>query len=383
MIDIHEMTVLIVDDMPSMCKFVHKMMRTVGYGGQFLFANDGKGALDILKKEPVDLLMLDYSMPEMSGGELLSIIREDRNLRDMPVIMVTAEATMEYVAEIGEIEVDAYIIKPITVKVLEEKVAEVIENDNNPPPMVVHLKNSRRFEEEGDLDSAIDEARKAMDANPNATRPIRELGYFHYLKGDLKEAEKWLLNAAELNQLDVFAFHYLGEIYIKFRDIEKAAYYLEKAMKISPRHLDRGINFGKTLVQMELIPKAVQVFEKTLELSGSTPELIEEVADFCMMNGVNEYAVKLLESIIIEQPKRADLLFKLGMTLENLSEIKKAITYLNRASEIDKENVNIKIHLARDYLSLQKPILAEKPLKEIIHINPENELARELLKQCA
>ncbi len=383
MIDLFEMTVLIVDDMPSMTKFVHKMMRTIGYGKEFFFAHNGRDALDILQKENIDLILLDYNMPEMPGNEVLSRIRDDRLRRDTPVIMVTAEAYSDFVAEIGESEIDAYILKPITMQVLGEKIAEVIDKVNNPPPMIYHLKKARAHEDEGDLAMAIQEAQLAMESNPNVTRPIRELGYYYYKMNELEDAEKWLLKAATMNDLDVFAFHYLGEIYLKKKKIEKAAYYLDKAMRISPRHLDRGINFGKTLIRMKMIPKALQVFDRTLELSGSTPELQEEIAEFCMENNIDEYAVRLLESLITVQPKRADLMFKLGKTLEKLNETSRAVSYLVKAGEIDKENVDIKIHLAKDYLTLKKPILAERPLREIINANPDNELAKELLKQCA
>ena len=101
----------------------------------------------------------------------------------------------------------------------------------------------------------------------------------------MTKAEK---KAAEANNLDVFAFHYLGEIYLKRENIEKASYYLEKAMRISPRHIERGISFAKILVTMDAVPKAIQVFDKTLELSGSTLEMREEIADYCIENNVNE-----------------------------------------------------------------------------------------------
>ena len=153
-------------------------------------------------------------------------------------------------------------------------------------------------------------------------------------------------------------------------------------MRISPRHLSRGINFGKTLVQMKMISRAIEVFDQALELSGSTMELREEIADFCIEAGASEYAAKLLESIIKERPKRADLLFKLGKALENLGNIKKAITYLVRADGMDKKNIDIKLHLAKDYLSLDKPIFAEKALKKALKINPNNLIAKELLRQC-
>ncbi len=382
MIDIHEMTIMIVDDMVSMTKSIHNMLKIIGYGGRYLFAYTGEEAWKLLQEEPVDLILLDFNLPGMNGAEFLSLIRENRDLRDTPVIMVTAEAYSDYVAEVGESEIDAYLLKPVTVKMLEERVSQVVEKCNNPPPMIFHLKRAKACEEGGDLDGAIIEAELAMKANPNVTRPMRELGYYYYLKNDLKRAEKWLLKAAKLNYLDVFAFHYLGELYLKLNDIPKAAEYFEKAMKISPRHLERGINFGKTLIRMRMIPDATKIFDKVFELSGSTPELREEIADYCIQKGVDAYAAKLLEIVIKEQPNRPDLLFKLGETLERTGDMKKAVNYLVKSTAQDGENMNARIHLARDYLALGKPMLAEKPLREVLEKFPNNELAKELLKQC-
>lgn len=382
MIDLQEMNVLLVDDMPSMTKFVHKMMRNLGFGKEFFMAHSGREALEILAAEKIDIILLDYNMPVLSGSDVLNHIREDRKLRELPVVMVTAEAYSDFVAEIGESEVDAYILKPITVQVLEEKIRQVVEKINNPAPMDYHLKMAREFEDIGDSESAIIEVKLAMEANPNATKPIRELGYIYYTIDDLEEAKIWFEKAANLNKLDVFSFHYLGQIYLKQDNIEKALYYLDRAMKISPRHLERGIDFAKTLVRMGKKKKAIEVFNMALELSSATSELKEDIIGYCIENDLTEYSVKLLEGLVYEQPKRADLLFKLGKQLEKINEISRAVTHLTRASQLDKENIEIRIHLGKDYLALKKPMLAERPLKEALKIQPENESAQELLKQC-
>ena len=383
MIYINEMTVLIVDDAITMCKSINSLMKGLGYGKEFFYANNGKDALKILRKEPVDLIMLDYHMPGMSGAEVLSEIRGDRDLRDLPVIMITGEVYRDYVAEAAESEIDAYILKPLNIKVLDQKVSFIIEKANNPPPMIYHLKKALIFEEEGDIAAALNEAGLAMDASPNSSRPVRDLGYYYFKNDMFREAEKWLLKAAKMNHMDVFAFHYLGELYLKINDIEKAHRYFEKAMEISPRHLTRGISFGKTLVHRKMIPKAVQVFKDVMKISGRSVDLTEEIADFCKdKDGVSEYAVKLLETTIRENPKRTDLFFKLGQALETSGDIKEAIIYLIKASEIYEENIEIKIHLAKDYLSLGKPIFAENVLKKATKLDPSHREAKELLKQC-
>ncbi len=382
MIDIHKMIVLIVDDMISMCRSIHTMMKLIGYGQNFFYANSGQEALDMLRKESIDLVLLDYNMPGMTGAEVLGHIRENRDLRDLSVLMVTAHARGDYVAEAAESEVDAYILKPLTVKLLEEKISLVVEKANNPPPMVEHLRKAMNFEDEGDIDAAVEEAKLAMEADPHSSRPIRKLGYYYFEKNDLKEAERWLLKAAEMNHLDVVAFHYLGELYLKANDIEKAQHYFEKAMRISPRHLSRGINFGKTLVQRKMIPRAIQVFDEALKLSGSTLELREEIAGFCIDAEVKEYAARLLESILKEKPDRTDLFFRLGVTLEEIGKNSKALDYLTKAEKRDRDNIDIKMHIAKNYLALGKPIRAKKLLKEILRADPENEEASHLLRLC-
>jgi len=382
MIDIAEMTILIVDDMPNMVGTLRNIMRVLDYGKRCISANDGGEAWRLLKKEQIDMAILDYNMPVMNGAELLSRIREDRDLRDLPVVMVTAHANREFVAEAAESEIDAYVLKPVTVKVLGDKIRSVIENANNPPPMVYHLKEARRFEDQGDIDAAIDEARLAMEVNPRSSRPLRELGYYYFKKNHLKEAEKWLLKAAEMNYLDVFAFHYLGELYLKRNQIEEASRYFDKAMSISPRHLKRGIHFGKVLVQRHRFEKAAQVFDKAIQLSEDDLELREEIAHFCIEEGAKEYGAKLLESIVKADPKRKDLLLKLGVALAEVGENSKALSYLTRAEKEDRDNLDIKMYLAKVHLALSRPIRAENVLKEILRVNPKSKEAKELLKAC-
>jgi len=382
MIDLKEMAVLIVEDIITMCKSIHRMMKTVGYGDQFFYAHNGREALRILRKEPIDAVLMDYNMPEMQGGEALSIIRDDRILRDIPVIMITAQAYTDYVAEAAESYVDALILKPLTIKLLENKVADVVAKANNPPPIVAHLKRARDFEDQGDLDMAIQEARRAMELDPDSSRAIRELGHFYLKKEDLEEAEKWLLQAARMNHMDVIAFHNLGELYLKQDNIDEAHHYFEKAMEISPRHLDRGINFGKTLVQRKMIPRAIKVFAQAFKFSKDPLVLQEEVADFCFENGAGEYAASLLEILTNRLPQRTDLLFKLGKTWESLGNVKKALPYLIETEKNDDTNLEVKLHLARDYMAIGKPIWAERALKRLLKIDPEHEEAQELLQSC-
>ena len=375
------MSVLIVDDMENMCKAIRGMMRTLGFGKSFRFAENGLEAWDIIQKEPVDLAIVDWNMPKMTGVELLNLIREDRVLRDMPVLMVTAEANREVVAEAAESDIDAYLLKPLTTKSLGGKISNMVEKANNPPPMLVHLKNARDLEENGEIDSAIEAVNMAMEAEPESSRPIRELGYLYFKKNDLENAEKWLLKAAKMNDLDVFAFHYLGELYLKRNDINKASEYFDKAVTISPRHVSRSIEFGKVLVQKKMIKRAQQVFDKAIDLSNETLSTQEEVAEFCLENGMYDYAIKLMGFILSNIPTRSDIMFKMGIANEKLGKHREALSYLIEAGRKEKDNIEIKMHIAKNYITIEQVFRAEQTLKSVLIIDPENAEAKELLRQ--
>ena len=382
MIELENMKVLIVDDSEGMRKSIRGMLLVLKYGGTFYFAEDGKEGWRILKEKPVDLAILDWNMPNMNGIELMGLIREDRGLRDMPIVMVTGEANKEIVAEAAESDIDAYILKPLTIQSLGDKIKYVIEKVNNPTPMVSHLKQARAFEETGDIDAAIDEARRAVFADNNSSRPVREVGYYLYKKGCLNEAKKWFIHAADMNKLDVFAFHYLGQIYLHRNQIDKAAECYFQAMNISPRNISRAIDFGKILVKKDMANQAIKVFNKAIALTDDTLGLHESLIGFCFEHKMYQYAINLMKFILKHVPTRHDLLLKIGMAYESMGQHKMALPYFVEADKKDNNNIKIKLHIARALLVLKQNLQAEGMIKAVLKIDPYHSDARTLLRKC-
>lgn len=382
MLDIKAATILIVDDMDPMCKSIRGMLKILNFGKHFRYGSNGAEAWKILNEEPVDFAIIDWNMPIMTGVELLGHIREDRKLRDLPVVMVTAEAERSIVAEVAESEIDAYLLKPLTVRSLEERIMNVVNKVNNPTPMLIHLKKARELEDSGDLAGAINAAKAAMKEDSSSSRPVRELGILYYKNTDFDTAEKCFLKAAKMNKLDVFAFHYLGEISLKRNDIEKASDYFNKAMLISPRHVSRGVNFGKVLIQKGMLRKAIAVFDNAIEISKEPLNLREEIAEFCFANSAYNYAITLMEFIVKQIPDRKDLLFKLGLAHESIHENSQAIRYFIEAEKSDPKNVEIKMHLAKNLIAAEQTIRADSILRSLLKLDPENQEAQDLLKKC-
>ncbi len=381
MLDPQEISILIVDDMENMSKSIRAMLKILKIGKTFRYATNGKKAWNMIKSESIDLAMIDWNMPVMSGIELLELIRKDKGLRDLPVIMITAEGTRDVVAEAGEYDIDAYILKPLTVKSLGEKILAVIQRTNYPPESIIHLKKSRDLHEAGKLDEAIAEAKLAMQADPNSTRPIRSLAYLYYQANDIEKAEKLFYKAATMNRNDVFAFHYLGEIYFKKDQLDKALKFFEKAISISPRHVDRGLSFGKILIQKQHYSKAKSVFDHILQFADNTLVLKEEIAELYFSNNCYDYALESYEFLIKQFPTRKDFLYKLGVIYKHQDNQSKAIEYLNKAEKEDPKNIDIKFHLVDLYSALGKKIKTDDLLNDIHLIYTKNEVAKKRLSE--
>ena len=118
------MNVLVVDDAATMRRIVRSLLRELGLKN-IREAEDGVIALDSLKTHKMDLVVSDWSMPNMTGLELLQKMKADDGLKDIPVLMVTAESKKENIMQAVQAGVSNYIVKPFNSQTLEDKLLKI------------------------------------------------------------------------------------------------------------------------------------------------------------------------------------------------------------------------------------------------------------------
>ena len=106
-------TVLIVEDNELNMKLFHDLLEA--HGCDILQTKDGMEALKIARAHRPDLILMDIQLPEVSGLEVTKWIKEDDELRAIPIIAVTAFAMKGDEEKIREGGCEAYIAKPISV----------------------------------------------------------------------------------------------------------------------------------------------------------------------------------------------------------------------------------------------------------------------------
>jgi two-component system chemotaxis response regulator CheY len=119
------MKILVVDDHEPMRRIIKTILRQAGFSDSEE-AIDGKDAISKLKEKKFDIVLLDQNMPGLTGIEVLKIIKQDPQLKDIPVIMVTAETSKEKVMEAIQLGVSDYIVKPFTAEILKKKIESVL-----------------------------------------------------------------------------------------------------------------------------------------------------------------------------------------------------------------------------------------------------------------
>lgn len=120
-----DMKFLVVDDFATMRKIIVNLLRDFGITDVWE-ADDGSSALPMLQNTDFDFVITDYDMPNVSGIDLLKSIRSDKKNKDIPVLIVTADAKRERIFEAVEAGVNGYIVKPFTGDILKTKIDKVL-----------------------------------------------------------------------------------------------------------------------------------------------------------------------------------------------------------------------------------------------------------------
>ncbi|MDH4121635.1 MAG: response regulator [Deltaproteobacteria bacterium] len=112
-------TILIVDDSSSARLFIQRCFEVSGFNGsQFLEAENGQKAIEVLGGKPVDLLVTDLTMPEVDGLGLLQWAK--KNKPQLPVLVITSSGNEARKAELMSAGAKSVLIKPISPAVIQE-----------------------------------------------------------------------------------------------------------------------------------------------------------------------------------------------------------------------------------------------------------------------
>lgn len=123
------MKALTVDDSPTIRHIVAKTLKPLGF--DVYQAGDGIEALKVIEEQgKMDLVVLDWNMPNMDGYEFLVEVRKRTELADMKIMMLTTENQRHYIIKAIMAGANEYLMKPFSADMLIEKVKLLFEINN-------------------------------------------------------------------------------------------------------------------------------------------------------------------------------------------------------------------------------------------------------------
>ncbi len=118
-------SLLLIDDDEQFLELVEYSLRLAGF--KVLMATNGRKGLKLARKKRPDVILLDVTMPEMDGLEVLSELKHDKKTADIPVFMLTARNLVGQLEQAFKIGADDYITKPVEVMALGDIVKRKLE----------------------------------------------------------------------------------------------------------------------------------------------------------------------------------------------------------------------------------------------------------------
>jgi two-component system chemotaxis response regulator CheY len=163
------LSVLLVDDHDPIRKSLRRVIESMGFQNIFE-CTGGIDAIKLLGKNPIDLIISDLFMRQGSGFELLEFVRNREICADIPVLIVTGEASKEEIVKVADLGAEDYLLKPFQTNDFEKKVTRILNKYFSPSPLLQIQRRAERHFLEGHYKDALRDYDQAVTLDSQSPR---------------------------------------------------------------------------------------------------------------------------------------------------------------------------------------------------------------------
>jgi two-component system chemotaxis response regulator CheY len=242
------LTVMIVDDHDPIRKSIRRVLAGMGFG-ELVECFDGDEALKMLAKKPVDLLVLDLYMRNVSGFDVLEHIRNRDIGCDIPVIVITGEASKEEIVKVADMGAEDYVLKPFQADDLEKKVSRTLEKYYSPSPLLKTLRKAERAFMASDFKTAQAEFEAAIAIDGNSARAAHGKALTLEQLGKTEAAIELLTETIRKNHSYHRSYGTMADMYLKQNRVSDAIDAMKRELEINPKQPQRQVALAKLLLK--------------------------------------------------------------------------------------------------------------------------------------
>lgn len=180
--------VLVVDDTKNIREMLVTYLNMEGF--KVFEAINANEALDIIKTQDISIVFTDIKMPEVSGTELLRLIKKHN--KNITVIVMTAFGTIKNAVECTKLGAAVYLQKPFTIKRVKAVLDEILKKDSLKNNISIHINLAKKLLAEGELEKAEEVLKKTLVLKDDCAEVYFLISKLESLRGNNEKAEKFL-----------------------------------------------------------------------------------------------------------------------------------------------------------------------------------------------
>lgn len=370
--------VLVVDDIQAVVQTVINILEVLGFEN-FLQAQNGEQAQQILQAHPdTGLIISDWKMPKLNGLDFLRWVRKSQNFAWLPFIFITSKSETEDVALACDFGVTSYIVKPVTIQSLQEKLHE-LESGNPELLLQKALQEAHDLLQQKKAEDAEQILLQLEQQHPVLWPRIKvEQGALKLDSGDPKQAQSIINQGLQANPDISKGWCLLARIHMESSNLELAQECMQKALNISPENAEFHFQQARICLAQGKVETARKSFQRALNIEPNNQELKERVW--------NAYLEKeLVDQVDLDfGPFLFDYLGvrtinNQGVALSKQGRFKEAIRLYHRGLRLYDQSAHLLYNLAIAYVNNQEIDKSQKYLQKAVSLDPEFKQAEELL----
>jgi two-component system, chemotaxis family, chemotaxis protein CheY len=369
--------ILVVDDIAQMRETVRSMLRAYGYNSLFL-AESGNQALAMIESHSIDMVITDWSMPNMPGIELVKKVKNDAKLFSMPILMISDERTMDKVLYAIEEGVDSFLVKPFSEQELIKHVKLLFRKVKNVDEIEEQVFEMRRLKLSGNYRESLELGYKILNIrnHPRVALMLCECLYH------VKEYDKAINMMMDTEEESRNSEHnnLIGKIYMKLGKYDQGILYLEQAVNKNGLNHDRKMDLARAYVSVGRIEEAEKVVNTVIGSKPTDLNLVD-IAQLYLDMGELDKAGSYLKQTVDPIPETVSVFNNYAIALRKADRFEESAAIYKRCLEITPDSGILHYNLGFLLTRLGKLAEARKVLQKALNLHPEDLHAKALLEK--
>ncbi len=369
--DSKSITVLIIDDHPQIRKAILRILQPFEFG-TVLECATGSEAIKALQAMVIDFVICDLYLLDVTGFDVLEHIRNRDVNADIPVIVVTGEASKEEIVKASDLGANDYLLKPFKVEDLQAKTKNILNTYFSPSESIRLIRIAERqfigknykeslgsveqilskdptslaarhlkaliLSKVGSIDQSLSIHQENIEINPSFYRSYAAMAELYLSKKKTNEAIDCMLHELELNPKQPKRQTQLANMLLEIGKIDSAITHFRVALKENVRYLGALFGMGVAYAGTKNLDKAIYYFKRVRRYYPTNTKSLESIVKYC------------LEA---KDPKRAEFVLK-------------------DERHANKMRLDTYVVLARFYVATESPEKAIATIEELLALKPDH-----------